>query len=177
MQFAFVFHLIDITLQKNIIMNLFKTNKTCEASVPRLGNNDTNINMSYVKKYPFPSAERALLIQLILPKHRYSTSHALTLHARFTSKIYDTILTNFILVINNLDQGWLIVTGSLISMEIHHSCCNIGEPTTRNIIAESHTSRQSRTPDCNRNLSETIHNFRNSAYQPKNTCIKGVKFE
>jgi hypothetical protein len=59
-----------------------------------------------------------------------------------------------VLVINDFNEGRLIVIRGLKPMEIYHSCSNIGKPTTRNIVAEPDTRCQSRTSNCNWHLNK-----------------------
>ena len=56
------------------------------------------------------------------------------------------------LVVSNFNEGWLVVSRGLKSMEVHHSGSNVGEPRGLNVIPEFHSRVQTRASNCNRDL-------------------------
>ena len=56
------------------------------------------------------------------------------------------------LVVSHFNQGLLVVSRGLNSMEVHHSCGYVGEPRGFNVVPEFHSGVKTRASNGNRDL-------------------------
>ena len=95
-----------------------------------------------------------ILAQLFIGTHLMTVilSHLLLHKKEKDSKIKGVIRSPACLLVNDLDEGGLIVTRGLKAVQVHDGSSYVSQSAIGHISAESDTGCQPRATNCNRNL-------------------------